>query len=400
MKRKLILTLVFVMLLPLLGGCWNHRELNQLAIALGLGIDKVGDKYRLSVQVVDPEQVAAKKGGAAAERTPVILYSVTADSVFEAVRKMTIASPRQIYPAHLRILVFGESAARDGIGKILDAISRNWEFRTDFFIIVAKGTTAFDIMDSLTQLEKIPAMKLFSSLRTSDKIWGPTTSVTLDKLVTQLITKGKEPVLTGIQSFGDRSKGGTLENVKRTKPAERLRYGGLAVFKRDKLIGWLNQRDSLGYAYVNDIIRSTPNRVPCSKGRNIMLDVIRSKTKMKGDVVNGKPRIKVMVRQEANVEEVHCKIDLMKPETISELEKKANQHVKALIEHAVKTVQKKYKADIFGFGEEIHRSDPKAWKKLKDNWDAKFAQLPVTVEVDTKIRRLGTVGNPLIKEIK
>ncbi|GJM76971.1 hypothetical protein HMSSN036_91870 [Paenibacillus macerans] len=60
---SLILLLSIILLTT---GCWNRRELNELGIAVAAGVDKEGDHYRLSVQVVDPGQVTAQKGRAAA----------------------------------------------------------------------------------------------------------------------------------------------------------------------------------------------------------------------------------------------------------------------------------------------------------------------------------------------
>ena len=37
-----------------LSGCWNRRELNDLAIAVAAGVDWVDGRYRLTVQVANP----------------------------------------------------------------------------------------------------------------------------------------------------------------------------------------------------------------------------------------------------------------------------------------------------------------------------------------------------------
>ena len=57
MKKVLTMSLLFIMMIPLTG-CWNRMELNELAIAVGLAIDKVKEnEYMVSVQVVDPSEV-------------------------------------------------------------------------------------------------------------------------------------------------------------------------------------------------------------------------------------------------------------------------------------------------------------------------------------------------------
>ncbi|MDF2835713.1 MAG: spore gernimation protein GerC, partial [Paenibacillus sp.] len=129
-------------------------------------------------------------------------------------------------------------------------------------------------------------------------------------------------------------------------------------------------------------------------------EVIRSHTTIKGKLIDGIPHIDIRVRSELNVAEVQCSLDLTKSETISEIEAAANARVNDFIERTVKTVQNKYKVDIFGFGEAIRRADPKAWRTLKDHWNETFQQAVIHVRAENKIRRLGTVNNSFIEEME
>ncbi|OME87999.1 spore gernimation protein GerC [Paenibacillus sp. FSL A5-0031] len=397
MKRKRSLLCLIVISLLFVTGCWKGRELNELAIAVALGIDKVGNQYKVSVQVVEPTEVAGKKGG---DKTPVTTYQITANTIFEAIRKMTTVNPRKIYPSHLRIVVLGESLAKEGIGQALDLLSRDEEIRTDFFIVVSKHTTAENTLKVLTKLETIPAVSLFSTLQTSEKQWAPTTTVTLDQLITTLVSEGRDPVLTGLVVLGDEEVGQEKRNMEKVLTPTTLQYSGLAVFKKDKLIGWLNETESKAYNYISDEIKSTVGYVTCPQGGKITFEVIRSKTKVKGSVKDGQPQIDIEVRLEINIGEVQCSIDLLETKNIAEVERLANSKVEGFIDAAVKKVQKKYKVDIFGFGDVIHRSNPKEWRKLKKNWDHTFETMPVNVKVNHKIRHLGTVSNSFLEEMR
>lgn len=396
MTRKLLL-LPLLCLLLLVTGCWNRRELNELAITVGMGIDKQDQKYKVSVQVVVPGEVAAKKGRGA---SPVVMFSAVGDTVFEAIRKMTTVSPRKIYISHLRVVIIGEALAREGIGKSLDFLTRDSEARPDFYIAISKNSEAAQILKVLTTLEALPANMLFNALETSQKVWAPTTSVTLDELISDITSEGKAPVLTGIVATGTPQEGESQKNIEMVDSPSRLQYTSLAVFKKDKLIGWLNENESKGYNYIRDKVRSTVGVIPCPNGGKLTAEVIRSKTKIKGSVKRGKPQIDINVRAEGNIDEVECQIDLTKTKTIAELKKIGEQKVKNIIEKAVSTVQQKYKVDIFGFGDVIRRSNPKAWKELKRDWDRHFVNLAVNVKVDGPIRRLGTVNNSFLEKLK
>lgn len=401
MTKKSIVLVIISFFLLFTSGCWNRRELNELAISVGEGIDKDKEgKYKISTQIVIPAGVASKTGNAPSD-LPVRLFTGTEDSIFEAMREITTKSPRPIYHSHLRILVIGESLAKEGIGEVLDMFFRDHEYRTDFYIVIAKNTSAENILSILTSIEKIPANNMVSSLETSEKTWAPSTAVTLDELIQVLVTEGKNPVLTGIEIIGDPKSGHTQQNLETIDPTAYLKYSGLAVIKNDKMVGWLNQEESKGYNFIMDNVKNTVSDVTCPKEGKFNFEIIRSKTEVKAKLENETPKIEISIKSEGNVGEVKCDIDLTKQQTITELEKAIEKDFINLVETAIKKVKEDYSTDIFGFGDAVHRADAKAWKTLKSDWNEKhFSDLEVSVKADVKIRRLGKITNSFINEIK
>ncbi|WP_249923438.1 Ger(x)C family spore germination protein [Paenibacillus odorifer] len=280
-------------------------------------------------------------------------------------------------------------------------MSRDTETRNDYFIVVSKDAKAEDALKILTSLEKIPAVRLFSSLETSEKQWAPTSTVTLGDLITDLVAKGKNPVLTGVVIQGNIDVGETPKNVESVDSPTELKYSGLAVFKDDKLIGWLNQEESKVYNYLTNKVNKTVFYINCPEEKRISLEVFEAYSKVKGSMQEGKPAISINQYLEADIGEVQCSnLELTNPKTIAELNQIANQKVIKLFETTIKKVQQEYKSDIFGFGEAIHRSNPQEWKKLSDNWDQTFVNLPVNVKVNMEIRQLGKVTNSFLEKMK
>ncbi|MBA2943796.1 Ger(x)C family spore germination protein [Paenibacillus sp. CGMCC 1.16610] len=376
-----------------LSGCWDRHELNDLAITVGVGLDKSGDEYLVTVQIVNPNEVASKKG--AGYSTPITTLSARGISILEAARKLTTSAPRKLFASHLRIIVIGEELAREGVAKVLDGITRDHEIRSDFYLIVARGTTASKVLQILTPIERIPANKMFKTLETSEKAWAPTVSVRIDQFITKLSEPTTESVLTGIRIEGDPKKGRSKSSLAETKPITNLQYTGLALFKQDKLVDWLNEDESKGYNYIVGNVKSTMGHLECPKGGTLTVEIIRSKTKMKGVVKNGKPEINLHVILEENVSEVQCDIDLLKPETIHELEETATKALKKVMYASINKA-KENKADIFGFGEVIEDVSPKLWKEMEPDWQNEFAKLQVNISADLHIRRLGTTNNSII----
>ena len=398
MKWRVATTLLTVLLLSLATGCWNRRELNDLAIAVGLGIDRIdNDRYLVSAQVVEPGEVAEKAGGS---RAPVILYSETGNTVLEALRKMTTKSPRRIYLAHLRVLILGEKLAREGIGEVLEFMLRESELRTDFIVAIAKGREAKELLKILTPLEKLPSVKIFKSMETSQHKWAPSLSVTLDRLTADLTSDGKHPVLATVEVTGDAEAGNDKSNLEHIDVPAGITSSRLAVFKKDKLIGWLNEKESKGYNYIINKISSTVGFMPCPNGGKFAVEVMRSHANVKARTEDGEPIVNVELRVKQNINEVMCKIDLTKADTYAELDRRSVQKLESILESAINKAQKQYKSDIFGFGEAVHRADPKLWKQLQHDWDQHFANMPIHVKVEVQTALSGTLNTSLLNKIK
>ncbi|MDQ6422577.1 Ger(x)C family spore germination protein [Paenibacillus sp. LHD-117] len=379
-------------------GCWNRREMNSLAIAVGMGIDKTGDQFTVSMQVVNPETLNPKTP---ADYSSIIEYREKQPTIFEALRKMTTSSPRKIYLSHLRILVISEEQAKAGISEVLDFISRDHEARADFDVVLARGTSASDLLNVFTQMDRIPSVKVFDMLKASEKAWASTKAIRLDELLMHLESdSGESAVMTGIQLYGNKDIAQTKENIQRIRLPGVLKVSGLAVLKEDRLVGWLNDKQSAAYNYLTNNVKNTVMHIPCPSGGKLTLEIVEAKSKLKPKAKDGEVSMSILQRIKANVGEVACDVDLTDEQTIKELEKEAERKLGSMLSKTISQVQKKYGADIFGFGKLIHRKYPRIWEQMKDDWGTRFSALPVEIDVKAEIKNLGSVNNSFIKNMK
>jgi spore germination protein KC len=395
MKKKILFLIVLCLFLT---GCWDKQELNELAIVMALGVDKVEDEYLVSVQVVVPGEVSSTKGGTG--RSPVTLLQAKGETINEAIRKLATVSPRKMYLGHLQIVVIGEPLAEEGIASLLDFLSRYWETRADFYLMIARDNNAEKILNVQTTIESIPANHIFDMLHTAERRLASASAMTFADLIIDTEREGKEGVLTGIYVLGEQESGSSKQNVESITPSAHTKIDGVAVFKEDKLLGWLTENESRAYnAVVNDI-KTSIGTVSCPKGGKVSIDISNFNSKLKSMIVNGKPEIEVDIKISGNLGDVDCNIDISKEKTIKMLEKLYEEEVEKDIIHTIKVVQDEFGSDIFGFGANIHQNNPTEWNKIKNNWDAGFSELPVNVKVKAEIRHSGSVINPIQENIK
>lgn len=396
MKPKKISVILIILPMIFLSGCWSSREINTLAIAACMGIDKVEGGYLLTQQVINPRAMATNKASIDA---PIILYSETGKDIFEALRKLTTECPRKIYMSHLRMVVVGEEAAKDGIQKFIDFIARDHEFRTDFYFVIAKGTTASEILSTLTPIESIPGIEMYNSLKTTEKNWAPSKAVRIIELVNSIVADGKNPVLTGIElSNGENEPGSTID-LSKAKVGKKPKYSSLGVLKKDKLVGWLNEDESKGYNYILGNVKSSVGYTTYGNDVKITFEVTKAKSSMKASLIDDKPVIDVEIIVRQNIGAVEGKFDVSKEENKKIINEHSEKKIKTMCEQAVKTAQNDLQTDIFGFGEVIHRKYPKQWEKMKEDWNNQFKDLKVNITVKFKTDKLGEITKPyFIKE--
>lgn len=398
---KTLAACIPLLLLPmLLSGCWERKELNELAFVLGLGLDKVEDGYKVSMQVVIPSSITSQSaGGSGGSGIPVVLYSFKVKTIYESLRKFNLVSPRSPYMGHIRALVVGEELARDGLAETLDVIKRSREPRMDFYVMVARKTTAENVLKVLTPLDRLPANKLFNSLDKSYRISSKTVAVTLDELIEDMLDEGRNPVLTGVEIEGDPEAGGDKANVERTNPDTRLHYKSVAIFRKDKLIGWMDDAVTVGYNYVIDNVTKNTGYFKDKNGSLVVMEALETTTKRKVKFIDGEPHIFLSVEALSNVEEIEGPDKIDTEDKIHELELKTQERIVERMEEAVKNVTENYNVDIFGFGQLVYHKSPKAWFKLKER-ENYLATLPVHYEASVTINRIGTIDNSFVDEIK
>ncbi|MBL3728346.1 Ger(x)C family spore germination protein [Lysinibacillus sp. HST-98] len=395
MKKNLIIfSLIFLILI--LSGCWSKRELNELALVAALGIDLVDDEYVISAQVIDPSQVSSKQS--ASGQAPVVTYHAQGKTVFEAIRKILASSPRKLYFAHLQLVVIGEELALNGLRDTVDFLGRDQEIRNDFTVIVSQQATAKDVLNVLTPIEKIPANKMLNSLKVMQDAWGSTLEVDIEDLVTKLGINDQYFVLSAIEVLGDKSLGIDQTNVERIETPVMLKFTGLAIFKEDKLLGYLDEYDSKSLNYLNNHIKSTIEIISCPSKGELSTEITQSKAKTKGVIIDGKPTIQINMNVVQNVAEVNCDIDLTTLKKIDWINNQTEEHIQKNVEQVLNTLQENYQADVLGFGEAIHRADPTLWGKIKDDWQTIYPEVEVNIKVNVNTQGLGTMQNSKVKE--
>ena len=353
--KKFVLIIITLFILLISSGCYNYKEINDMAIVSSIGIDKdnKNDKYIVSAQIMN------SKESEDSEDSQITVYTKEGDTVHEALRNITLKSPRKLYGNHLSKIVLSEEVAKEGIDNILDIFNRITEVRNEFIITIVKEDKASDVLKVLTTTESIPAEYVKLSLKIADKTSGLTYTTKLDEFISLYLKKGIDPVVPVLKIDKKEKKGTTINNITTTNPISKIVIEDLAVTNKGKLETYLKNEEVIGYNFLRNQIQKLIIPFKCDDEYNYAsILILKNKTKSNTAKKDNKYIINFNINSEAIITEYNCKKDLTDEKVIKELEKDTEKKIKRYIKKSLDK-QKETKGKFLGLERLIYLDYPK-----------------------------------------
>jgi len=370
-KYSKVIIMVFIIVV-LLTGCWDYVEIENLIIVAGLAIDAgSGNNYLVTIETIGLEQ---SQGGNTQPQSKVM--QVEGATMFDAVRNAIKISKNRHYWSHADLIIISEEIARGGIVKILEPIIRSKEPRLTMKVVVSKEDKAGYILSSDDPINKIQSLEIVEMLQAQEHL-SKAPNYEIYEVIDKVMATG---ISTVIPTIG-------LTTIEGKKTPE---VSGLAMFKKDRLVGFLDGDEAKIYLFITNqikggvLVESYPSE---SSDSDISLSIGENKTKIQHRYENEKLIMKIKTNTKAVIHDWGIS-DKISEESINDVKKQFEASLRKDIENLIKKVQKEYGCDIFGFGQILKNQNPQLWKELGENWENIFVNLEI--EVDTTIDIINT----------
>lgn len=407
MKKQIIMILLIIYILTQFTGCWSRREVEDLAITAAFGFDLIEingkQKWQVTVQVIRPQGIGKRDssgGGGGLQVNPVWIESAIGDTINDAMRNFSTRSSRKVFLAHSKLIVIGEKAARHGVHEFLDYLQRHKDIRLRDWLVAYEGE-AKELLEVRPSLETLSSEEIVGMFTLSMPEVSKAYVVDLKDFLNTVSSAGADPVATRIivNKLGENEIPEDELMFKGENKVARLH--GASVFRGDKLVGFLGDFETMGLLWVNGFMRRgvLPLKMPKHKKMDVSIRLTKNSREIRPYLDDGKIIIKIKIKSEGDLGE-HTYTHKVIPE-LPIFEKiyadKIKQHIHAVIK---KAQSESFRADIFHFGEYVHRKYPKEWReKYEKNWSEEhFPKVKVVLDVKVKIRRTGMITNSI--EIK
>jgi len=363
LRIKVVFLPVLAVILFVLTSCWNYREVNEMAIIIGAAVDKgVENQYMLTVELLDVS------GGAQTELSTRIL-SVEGETVFDAARKLISVEGKRGYWGHTRVLIVNEEIAREDITEAVSFFHQDAEARGDLYVIVSRGYSAREIMNSGIPYGEVLSESLAQGLENS-KFVSEIPETRLYTLSQDLKSSKVSPVLPAV----------TLLSID-DKKVPVLR--GAAVFQKSRMVGFLDEEETKAMLFLKNEIEGGVLVTKAGKTR-VSLEIKDNNTKIKVKTEGDRLIIDITVQTKAIIDEVIGNLEFSDIEMLDEIKRLSEEQLKSKLEKIIDKARY-YRTDIFGFGQKIYEDNPGKWNEISDDYETEFAKIDVNLTVKVEI---------------
>lgn len=334
-KKIIVLFIIFM-----LTGCFDYKELNNLAIITKMAIDKNGDEFEVSFSIENTKSNTESN----------IIYTAAGKSISEAINNIQLTLPKKIYTGHLSIIIINEELAKNNLNQLINYLIKSKEYSQNFYLALSKDKSSKETINEISNLETKLSKNILSDINNE---------ITFSDFLKTLIKPGIDPVLPVITI-----KDNTID-VSST----------LALFNNYKLVAFSNENQSKG---INLIYNKTKEMIIPIKSDNkniatIKLSNINTKTKIKNNTI-----ININIKANYTIKEINYEI---KKQTLNEIKNKTKNEIKKLIQEGIE-ISKNNDIDIFGFGNMIYKNNASYFNRIKDTWGTEFKKINPNIKIN------------------
>ena len=403
-------------------GYLHEQDINDLAYVIAIGFD-VGndDKLKLTFQISIPSGNSSGSsggGGSSSSEKGVsdtLNQTVECNSFNSGLNTANNIISKRLNLSHCKFIIFSEELASRGILDYIYTLENNIELRSNCNVLVSTST-AEEFINSSTPILEHSTSKYYEIITTSSKYSGYTSNATLNTVYTSIVDDfsetstmlgnvqkeegsedkssygGESSSVEGGSSDGESYSGGNISSSGQTSSKDGMTsdiiIGGMAVFKKDKLVGTLSKEETIPYLIVTDKLKECVVSIPSpfSEGNYIDLHIYDfSKTKNSVKLDSSGPQITTNVTLKSTILSNDFDFDSSSTEDIEKIISAASDYFKEQIMSYYEKTAREFKSDITGLGKHAVYKFPTIDDWEEYNWSEKFETATFDVNVQVNI---------------
>ena len=265
-KIMIFLIIIFVWLFPATINMPDQTQ--QYSVVLGVGIDKAGEQYEVSTQVL-----TSKSNQGFLEALQV--HSSVGKNIMDAIEKLSLHTGRIAGFGNTSVIVFSEEVAQEGIEQFLDFFVRSKRLNGNPVLMITKNK-AKDILSDVAKIDESFNYSL-NSLAHLNKEFASGTMCTMEDFLDDYFSETKATFVAQVNEETDDSKGIEIPSQNSSTSSSGVDGGGYggsqttaggdnkkvlsnsgesSLFKDSKQIAVASEKIVEGYNILNKSVRN------------------------------------------------------------------------------------------------------------------------------------------------
>ncbi|MBR4110447.1 MAG: hypothetical protein IKK43_02000 [Clostridia bacterium] len=408
--------LIMLLLFTTLTGCYNSKELDDLAYIIGIAIDKGTEKkFMITLQIAVPVKIASE--GSEPGKDSSTLITIEADSLSSAISYASTRTSKEMKLSHNKIIVFSEEIAKTELTNCVNAFISSQEIRPRTSIVVCPDEARKFLENAFPVLETNPA-RYYDLLLASAEYTGYTTKTELidfylnnkSKYINPIAIHGNittyqdptgpsdpnPPSAASDSSSGNDSQGSSSEsggnsnggggssndssssggsssgsssgaqdsNQEQNKEDLTPELYGIAVFANNVMVGTLTNYEVLAHSIMTNSLQG----VNFDLGETTVSISQRKRPQIKVNVDGNIPHIDITVLLDARLLYSGDNLNYLQGNNKKDLQQKLEEEFKNIITTYLDKTAKEFKSDIVGFGKILKANYLTIEELDKINW--------------------------------
>lgn len=375
--RRLLLTLCIS--LVFVSGCWDQLIIEELAMAISMGIDVNPEEPELFYMTITNPALSETS----VEQTKKIVEK--GYSLSNAFFNMQKQRDRFLVLGQVATMVFSEEAAKSGLlHQIMREVDQLRDMNPNANIVVVRGAKAQEVL-YLEPTEEARVAKYLNNLLNRNFNSGIVPRITASRYWFRHSTEGVDPVVPVIELVGSGDKKTGL-----------IITGLAALDSAGKMQGTLNDQEILHFLILSGQIRRgrMTTKLPIEgELRDTSMFINKVKRKISTTIANGRPKISIRLEVDIDIINIKWGVNVVEEEAELVIGQALARDIQGNALDMIKRTQG-WGTDILGLGQYVRIQHPNWFKEKEKEWGSEYKNSDITLEVKTNVSRTGTLVNP------
>lgn len=184
--------LIIILTLLLCTGCFDYKEINDLAIINAIGVDYENDEYVITLEILNDQ--IDKDSSKITSYTKVGHGKNLTSAIENAADKLS----KQLIFNHIKLMILSKSVVENKFDNIIDLFLRNTYFRENFYVISSTDTRPEDLLNHTTNESPIASTAITDTLESISYSSNTNILKMFDEIIEEVITYGIDTCFSNI----------------------------------------------------------------------------------------------------------------------------------------------------------------------------------------------------------